>query len=319
MIRLLSRDAAAAGTALLSLLCAFPASSVQAQATVQGRVVDREEGAPIAGAAVVLAGRAPVLTDAGGHFRFARVSAGTYSLSVRRIGYSSDVLTLVVLGDRALLIELDRAPVALDTLVVEARRIRLRGDVRDRATSTGLIDVDVRVLPDRQVLTDAIGRFKFDKVPANTPVTVRVLEFGYLPVTVTLTASRDTVLRFDLDPDPVAARMIAEQKARIVARAADHHYLYDGVIDRCALLAYDHGTAWDLVDYVLGFRAGKVQCYILDEKPVSLSGRAAQGPVDLWRRSPLLPRRGRSADKGWRFVFHGEVEYVDILKFGRQN
>ena len=218
---------------------------------------------------------------------------------------------------RMLAAMLDRAPVLLDTLAVESRRITIRGEVRERASGTGLIDVDVQLLPDREVVTDPIGRFKLDKVPANLPVTVRVLEFGYLPVTVSVTASRDTALLFELDPDPIVGLMIAAQKARIIDRAGDQHYPHVGVIDRPALLAFDHGEVWDYVGYVLGPLKGKVQCYVLDEKPVRLDGRAT-GLRSLWSRlPPSRYRKGASTGRFW--VFPGEVEYVDVLRFGAQN
>ena len=56
------------------------ADSTHAAATgaIEGSVIDRRTGAPVAGARMVLDGRAATLTDSSGRFRFTAVAPGTH-------------------------------------------------------------------------------------------------------------------------------------------------------------------------------------------------------------------------------------------------
>lgn len=80
-------SAIAMALACLGLLCAAT-SYAQTDYFVSGRVIDRDSGTPIAGAAIFLAGdpqRKPVFTDRGGRFSLNAKGAG--AVRVVAIGY----------------------------------------------------------------------------------------------------------------------------------------------------------------------------------------------------------------------------------------
>ncbi len=75
-----------------------PPSSVQQTSVVDGVVVDAQSGLPLGGAAVsIVDGKASVVSDSKGEFRFPALPAAPYRLRVARNGYQpavSDVVTL---------------------------------------------------------------------------------------------------------------------------------------------------------------------------------------------------------------------------------
>jgi len=291
-----------------------PALAAQGAFTVQGRIVDRQSQQSLASVSIGLAGQPTALTGSDGRFAFRRVPAGRYVLHVTGVGYAPEELTLVIFGDTTVVVELDRAPVGLDTLTVRARAVTVRGEVRDKETHIGLIDAEVSATPSQRLSTDAIGRFKLNRVPAAVPMTVSVGEFGYLPITVTIVPERDTVLRFDLEPDPVALAIIAQQKQRIAERAGEWRYRFDGVIDRPELLRSHNGPVIDVLKRILGSRLSRVQCVVVDEKP-TLFGR----------RAPTTPRIGGTRTVSVRIdpvlltMMPDRVEHIDMIRFGRLN
>jgi outer membrane receptor protein involved in Fe transport len=77
-----------------------PAKQV-ARGTIAGRVTEAKTGQPIAGATVAIAGtRWRATTGEDGRFRLEDVAAGTYTLTVRRIGYVTSSVSVTVTADR---------------------------------------------------------------------------------------------------------------------------------------------------------------------------------------------------------------------------
>ncbi|MGH7470318.1 MAG: carboxypeptidase regulatory-like domain-containing protein [Longimicrobiales bacterium] len=306
------------------MFAAFSSAWAQNSVTVQGRVIERQGQNPVAGVSVNLTDRATVLTGADGRFVFRNVAPGRYVLTVQGQGYAQDEQTLVVRGDTTVLIALDVLPVRLDTLAVQARTITVTGTVRDGKTGIGLIDVDVFASPDRRLLTDPLGRFRLNKVPAVVPFTIQVQEFGYLPHHVTVVAERDTSLRIDLQVDSVVEKMITAQKRLIVERAGPRQYKWEGgVIDRPQLLRDLNGSVTDVLKRILGSaNLEKVQCVIIDEKP-AYSSRGTTTVVSIGRgRTPSRAQvvRGPPAALGaLGTLMPDRVEYIDLLTYGRMN
>jgi hypothetical protein len=212
-----------------------PGRVVAQQSTVSGRVVDAGSGDPVAGASVELQDRRPVLTSGDGRFRIGDVATGRHSLIVRALGWNDVESALVVRGDTTVVIEMERAPVQLDTIAVESRRISIRGVVSDAATGLQLIDVDVETPPDRTTRTNIVGQFRFKDMPGNTPVSLYLQEMGYLPRTVEVTASEDTTVQIGLEIDPVAHRMMENAKARLAARAEERTWSVVPAVTRADL------------------------------------------------------------------------------------
>jgi len=65
--------------------------------TVQGRVLDRETGSPVAGASVTTSpATGAFVTDADGAFSAGEVLTGSYTISANRLGYDPNTVTVAV-------------------------------------------------------------------------------------------------------------------------------------------------------------------------------------------------------------------------------
>ena len=115
------------GVASSMLVCASALAGQQA--TLNGRVVDAETGAPLPNVAVEVLGTADaqaggVFTSASGQFRFQLVP-GTYSLVVSLIGYETtrvDGVALTSGGSDELVVEMRSTALVLNPIVVTASR-----------------------------------------------------------------------------------------------------------------------------------------------------------------------------------------------------
>jgi hypothetical protein len=82
---------------------------------IAGTVLDRDSARPLREARVDLMPTGRIgMTDSSGHFAFADVQAGTYQLTVRRIGYQRHTDTLTVRRQQGV-----RAQLALTTAAVD--------------------------------------------------------------------------------------------------------------------------------------------------------------------------------------------------------
>lgn len=314
----------------LALGLGLAASPLAAQqpATVSGRVVERGGNVGILGVTIELSGLVPVLTGADGTFQLTGVNPGAYTLSITALGYAAGSSDIQIAGDTTLVIELDRAPIRLDSLVVRGRDVTIKGEVRDKARDVGLLNVEVYASNGLVRQTDGLGRFKFDDVPANVPFAVRVEEFGYMPLTATIAPENDTTLRFELEPDPIVAKMIEQQIVRIAERAGDIRYPYEPPIDRDELIKSRNGTVNDLIHRIYSRRIG---CIAIDER--TYSGEVLQGILTtmrtdeiehidaLWYGSPkgALQLRIYTRDFVRRMITNQNilVPHDDLLNYGR--
>jgi hypothetical protein len=286
----MSRPVALAPLLVLTLL-AFSTAAAQ-QATVSGRVVESGTRTGILGAAIELPGRVPALTGADGTFEITGVASGSYTLRVEALGYARASLDLVVSGDTALTIELDRAPIELDSLVVESRDVTVKGEVRDKVRDIGLLNAEVYTSTGFAKQTDGGGRFSIGDVPANVPLVILVEEFGYLPLTTTIVPENDTTIRFELVDDPVVTRMIEHEMTRIAERAGEKRYPFEPTIQRDELLRSRNGS---LKGVIRRRYRRPIGCWVLDE-----------------RRYPF-----EVLDNVLEGMRPDEVEHIDALWYGR--
>ena len=132
----------------------------QTRVVLEGLVIE-ENGPGIEGAIVQLEGHGSVITAAGGRFRFEAVELGPHRVDVRALGYVALSDTIVVTRERVLTISLEIAPFVLDSLVVDAHQIGLRGVVRDGESGLSLPGVEVQTSQNHKIQTDNRGRFEF--------------------------------------------------------------------------------------------------------------------------------------------------------------
>src|SRR5205823_6978308 len=93
--------------------------------TLSGRVVDRD-GHAVAGATVVVVELHRVaLTQTDGQFRFADLPAGSYTVTVRRLGFAPLARPVTVSGSATLDLTLERTSVWVEPLTVTATRAPL--------------------------------------------------------------------------------------------------------------------------------------------------------------------------------------------------
>jgi hypothetical protein len=272
-------------------------ADVHAQAaSVSGRVVGEDTPAGITNATVELAGRGTVLTTQDGRFRFTGVPLREYALRVSALGYESSSRAVDVRADVELEVVLEIAPLALDSVLVDAREIDFDGRVMDPARNVPIMDALVLTDLGHEERTNQRGHFDIDDVLEGSAVRLRVMAFGYLPADTTLVADDDERRDLDLVRDTLVERLIAMQVARIEERAGERLYEYREAFDRDALARYPPSrTVASIMEarYSLGILR-RVFCIVLDEEQVRTASQ---------RRSVLLN------------MFPHEIERLELLEF----
>jgi hypothetical protein len=113
-----------AGIAVAAALCGIPVAAAAQQAAMLGIVADSATGRPMERVAITLEadGRPAygTATDRNGFYQIPGISAGTYTLRIRRVGYvaQEQMVTLAAGERRRISVRLAQAAVALDTIVV---------------------------------------------------------------------------------------------------------------------------------------------------------------------------------------------------------
>ena len=223
--------------ALLALSLAVPLGASAQHATVHGRVVDDETGAPLPGAHVIVAGTM-LGTAAGpdGHYRLGRVPAGAHRLYASMLGYEpAAVDTLLRAGPYAIDLRMAPTVVEVGRITVEAARDprwqrRLRRFERLFLGESSNAD-SVRLL-NPEVLSFEAGWGRLEATAA-APLEIETRALGY-HVTYYLEDFRyaGTTLRYDGEPlfAPLAPRDSAEAARWAVNRQRAYygsfrHYL----------------------------------------------------------------------------------------------
>ncbi len=130
---------AAAGTAL-ALLVPLAIASAQATGTVTGRVLDADNGQPVAAAQVVVAGTTLGRTAGDdGRFSISGVPVGSRTITVRRIGYTQLSRNVTVTEGASVNVEfsLAKSTVSLTGVVVTATGEERKKEVGNAVTTVG--------------------------------------------------------------------------------------------------------------------------------------------------------------------------------------
>jgi hypothetical protein len=263
------------GSVIVSILIAVPATAQTGTYVVRGRVTERGQDRAIAQAVVQLGEQARVLTNERGEFEIRGVTPGRHPLTVEALGYRTARTTILVSEDLSGRIELDPAPIPLDTVGVTPARFDLRGQVRDVAGGAGVPWVTVRVTGAGETSTNDAGGFRLAGLPRGRHV-VTIEGFGWLPQSREIELDGDTTIRFDLDADPITQRIIAAQIERLSERTRSSGYAVRA-IDRAAIAASRAATP---VDVLLADIAGRIVPCPQSRRPACLGGtRGASEPV----------------------------------------
>lgn len=196
-----------------------PASLAAQGLTVSGVVIESTRGARVAGATVRLGDQRSFFTDLDGAFHFTDVPAGLHAMVVEAYGYRPRTLSLNLRSDTTLRVELEPAPIELDTLAVDLDNVTVRGTVRDAETNLPILVAQLLVYPGGRSVGAISGRFRLENVPAGHPITLVVEAMEYLPARLSLVPEGDTTLAIPLETDPVALRMVQQQVKRLEVRA----------------------------------------------------------------------------------------------------
>jgi hypothetical protein len=219
-----------------------------------------------------------------------------YVLRVSALGHATVTRFVNVQADVVVNVELEIAPLQLDSLLVEAREIDFDGRAIDSERDTPVMDALVLTDQGHEEWSNQRGHFDIDDVLEGVPIHMRVRAFGYLPIDSMLIADDDDRHDFDLVGDTLVERLIAVQSRRIEQRAGDNMYRYRPAFDRDALSRYSPSSN---VASIMEARhpigtLRRVFCIVLDERQVE---------TDYERRAVLLN------------MFPQEIERMELLEF----
>ena len=135
--------------AVAAALCCVPVAAAAQQAAILGIVADSGTGRPLEDVAITLdTGGRPAYrtsTDRNGFYQILGISAGTYTLRIRRIGYQGQeqIITLAAGEQRRVSVRLEQTAVALEGVVVTAERGAAVSDLGRQVVTPA----DVRLVP----------------------------------------------------------------------------------------------------------------------------------------------------------------------------
>ena len=238
-MRICSRFVVTIITALVSTCIRTSAVAAQQPVAVRGKVQDSVSGRPLAGAIVGLGPSGSdriTRTDDAGEFAFSKVAPGSYSLTVKRLGY--DPRTRVV-----------EVRPGMDSILVVMLRVSTLDTVRIRATNQGIygaVGTAEGLRPLRSAVVQVIGgsgKLSVDStghfyIPIKAPgaYMVRAMSSGYQTQTMAVTVRRDEgveiALLLDSATTPesnrwesayadMADRMIARRNSSAIVSASE--------------------------------------------------------------------------------------------------
>jgi hypothetical protein len=231
--------------------------------TVSGRVVERVHSTWIGGATVRLSGRPAFITDSDGGFRFTDVAPGAYALTVEAMGYRSRQIPLTVRADTVVRVELEVDPIRLDSLLVEAGTITLRGRVTDAHNGRRIPEARVRAGSLYEISTTAGGAFRVKNLPRGHSFPILVDAYRYLPARISIITEKDTSLAIGLEPDSLGIRLFAAKNLELERRTAPVP-LSVLAFDRAYLERSPNRSVYDVIKWRIG-RDFSTQCLFIDE------------------------------------------------------
>ena len=244
-------------------LWVVPAKAQTPTFTISGDVVERVHSTRVGGATIRLSGRPAFISGMDGFFRFSEVPPGPHTLTVEAMGYGSREFTLMVRGDTTLWVEMDVDPILLDSLLVEAGEITLKGRVSDAVTGRRIPEARVRAGALHQDHTSAAGSFKIKDLPRGHSIPILVDAYKYLPARISLITERDTTLSIELEPDSLLIQLFAAAQDEFEIRSATVP-LSLLVFNRNRLERTPSRSVYDVIRWRIG-RDFSSQCLFIDE------------------------------------------------------
>lgn len=236
---------------------------------VDGRVYDAGSDASVHNAIVELEGHGATMTSTEGAFRFEGVEPGGYTLGVVAFGYTPESRFIAVTGATTVPVPLEIAPLPVDPLLVELRRVDIEGRVRDPERDLSLVDAEILTNQVPGTQTDSHGSFKLEDVFEAVPLRMIVRAFGYLPVDTILLPDEDERYLFELEPDSLVERMIEVQVGRLEERAAGRRAVIMRPMNRERLLLYAGSyTLRDVLETEYRSYVGRIRCAFVDEEQI---------------------------------------------------
>ncbi len=245
------------------LLWTAPSGAQVPAFTVSGRVVEGVHSTWVGGATVRLSGRSVFITDSDGSFRFTDVAPGPYALTVEAMGYRPRELTFVVHADTAIQVEMEVDPIRLDSLLVEAGTITLKGRVTDGLTGRRIPEARVQAGRTHQDYTTSGGSFRIKKLPRGHSIPIVVTAYKYLPARISIITEKDTTLSIELEQDSLGIRLftIAEQALQLRTAPVPLSLL---AFNRDFLERAPGRSVYDVIKWRIG-RDFRTQCLFIDE------------------------------------------------------
>lgn len=255
-------------TACCLVLVALAAPLRAQELALDGWVVDGN-GTGIPGAVVELGNTGATLTDDEGGFRFEGVAAGTYRLRVRAFGFEDYGETVDVRTNRTVTIGLEETAFELDSLVVGAEKVEVRGRVRDPARDENVPAVEIRTSQDDAVLTDAGGRFEVDAWE-NVPLRLVALAFGYFAADTLVVPTADgEPIVLELTEDPVVQAMLGAANRRIENRGRGRRSITTPALERDDIARWGGAALDEVLRLEYPVRSRRLVCLVADEWPMS--------------------------------------------------
>jgi hypothetical protein len=300
------------------LLWAIPSEAQTPSFTVSGRVVESIHLTWIGGATVRLSGHPAFITETEGSFRFTNVTPGPHTMTMEAMGYRTRQLQLMIRADTVLLVELEVDPIRLDSLLVEAGTITLRGRVTDGATGRRIPEARVKADSRFTTFTNAGGSFRIKKLPRGFSIPIEVDAYKYLPARIALITEVDTTLTIELEPDSLGIQLFeaTTQRLEVRSRAVS---LSTIALDRRYMERAPNRSAYDVINWRLGGREFSGQCLFIDEikqpdKRVLDSYVAAElERIEIYGRGTMVRVFTQSFianSLGWAQAFH-PIVYVE--------
>jgi hypothetical protein len=248
---------------LAGLLWIVAASSALAQtpARVTGRLVDRTTGLPIGNGNVRLDNGPVIVVGADGSFRL-EGTPGRHTLDVRALGYAPGQHQIDLGGDSTIVIDLEPRPFTLDTVRAESRTVKAKTTIRDSSSRILLADVEVTTNTGERKSSGHTGLITVD-VPVRERTYLFFTAFGYLPRLDSLSLERDTSFTVWLRTDPIAARMIDQQTAKLAERIKGRRAAGKSTLTRKEAMSGSDGGMYTVLQ-----REGFLQrlgCLVIDD------------------------------------------------------
>ncbi|MFT3702324.1 MAG: TonB-dependent receptor [Agriterribacter sp.] len=93
-----------------------------AQTYFKGKVVEKDNGLPVAGATVAVSSSIAAITDENGNFRLTTFRPGTYIAAISAIGYHQGTIVLNTTDNTSIIVSLERIPLMLQPVEIKAVR-----------------------------------------------------------------------------------------------------------------------------------------------------------------------------------------------------